>query len=55
MFKKHNLKNRVSNNTNIVYNRMYNIYAHSKIPNVGLNINEKVKNNGVTLSFDLLN
>jgi len=27
---------------------MYNIYAHSRIPNVRLNINEKVKINGVT-------
>jgi len=27
---------------------MYNIYAHSKIPNVGLKINEKVKTNDVT-------
>jgi len=27
---------------------MYNIYAHSRIPNVGLNINENVKTNDVT-------
>jgi len=27
---------------------MYNIYAHSRIPNVELKINEKVETNGVT-------
>jgi len=28
---------------------MYNIYAHSRIPNIGLKINEKVETNGVTV------
>jgi len=27
---------------------MYNIYAHSRIPNVGLKINEKIETNNVT-------